>query len=77
MATVSDALAGTTEDILVTREPLTPAQLAWRRFRRHKMAMFGLILLAALIVYVIGGAFVFPEKFANFVNTGIKLLGPS
>ena len=77
MATASDALPGITEDTLATREPFTPTQLAWRRFRRHKMAMFGLILLALLIVYVVGGAFVFPEKFANFVDTGIKLQGPS
>ena len=77
MATASGALPAIAEDTLATREPLTPTQLAWRRFRRHKMAMFGLILLALLIVYVVGGAFVFPEKFANFVDTGIKLQGPS
>jgi peptide/nickel transport system permease protein len=80
MATVSDALAGTAEDILVTREPLTPAQLAWRRFRRHKMAMFGLFLLVLLIVYAVGGAFVFTEAYANTTDrtlTGGLLHGPS
>jgi len=77
MATASDALPGIAEETLATREPLTPTQLAWRRFRRHKMAMFGLGLIVLLIVYVVGGAFVFPEKFANYVNTGIKLQGPS
>jgi peptide/nickel transport system permease protein len=77
MATTSEALPGTTEDTLATREPLTPTQLAWRRFRRHKMAMFGLGLIVLLTVYVVGGAFVFPEKFANYVNTGIKLQAPS
>ncbi len=80
MATVSDALAGTAEDILVTREPLTPAQLAWRRFRRHKMAMFGLFLLVLLIVYAVGGAFVFTETYANTTDrtlTGGLLHGPS
>jgi peptide/nickel transport system permease protein len=77
MATTSEALPGITEDTLATREPLTPTQLAWRRFRRHRMAMFGLGLIVLLIVYVVGGAFVFPEKFANYVNTGIKLQAPS
>jgi peptide/nickel transport system permease protein len=77
MATDSNILPGTVEDTLATREPLTPTQLAWRRFRRHKMAMFGLGLIALLTVYVVGGAFVFPEKFANYVNTGIKLQAPS
>jgi peptide/nickel transport system permease protein len=77
MAIDSNILPGTAEDTLATREPLTPTQLAWRRFRRHKMAMFGLGLIVLLIVYVVGGAFVFPEKFANYVNTGIKLQAPS
>lgn len=76
MATASEALSATHEETL-TKQPLTPAQLAWRRFRRHKMAMFGLLLLILLIVYVVGGSFVFTEKYANFVNTGIKLRGPS
>jgi peptide/nickel transport system permease protein len=76
MATVTDALSPTAEETL-TKEPLTPTQLAWRRFRRHKMAMFGLVLLAALIIYVVGGAFVLSEEFANFNDVGIKLQAPS
>ncbi|MGZ6317101.1 MAG: hypothetical protein ACXWNQ_07555, partial [Anaerolineales bacterium] len=24
-----------------TKEPLTPGQLVWRRFRKHRMAMIG------------------------------------
>jgi len=76
MATVTDVFSPTAEETL-TKEPLTPTQLAWRRFRRHKMAMFGLVLLAALIVYVVGGAFVFSEQFANFNDVGIKLHSPS
>ena len=76
MATASEALSAIHEETL-TKQPLTPTQLAWRRFRRHKMAMFGLLLLILLIVYVVGGSFVFAEKYANFVNTGIKLQGPS
>jgi peptide/nickel transport system permease protein len=80
MATVSEALPGITEETLATREPLTPAQLAWRRFRRHKMAMFGLFLLVLLIVYAVGGAFVFSEEYANTTDralTGGLLHGPS
>lgn len=77
MAPISEALPAIPEETLATREPLTPAQLAWRRFRRHKMALFGLVLLVALIVYVVGGAFVFSEEFANFNDTSIKLQPPS
>ncbi len=32
-------------------------QLTWRRFRRHKMAIFGAIVLILLVVYSIIGAF--------------------
>lgn len=37
-------------------EPRSPLQLAWRRFRKHKMAMVGVGILFLLILYVtIGG----------------------
>lgn len=74
---MSDSTLVQTEDTLLTREPLTPTQLAWRRFRRHKMAMFGLGLLVALILYVIGGSFVFSEAYANYNDVTIKLQAPS
>jgi len=80
MATASEALPRIAEEAIATREPLTPTQLAWRRFRRHKMAMFGLFLLALLIVYAVGGAFVFTEAYANTTDrtlTGGLLHGPS
>ncbi len=41
--------------------PLTIWQLTWRRFRRHKMAMFGSVMLALLLLYAIGGAFLLSE----------------
>ena len=77
MATISDALAPTIEETLATREPLTPAQLAWRRFRRHKMAMLGLILLGVVIVYVVGGSFVLTEEYANYNDLNLILDAPS
>ncbi len=77
MATVEESTSPTDLDILATREPLTPTQLAWRRFRRHKMAMFGLGLFILLIVYVVGGAFVFSEEYANYNDVTIKLQAPS
>jgi len=41
------------------------------------MAMFGLFLLAALILYVVIGSFVFSEEHANHTDTSIRLQGPS
>jgi peptide/nickel transport system permease protein len=65
-----------TEDIL-EYQPLSPTRLAWLRFRRHRMAIFGLFLLAALVAYVLAGTFVFSEKYANYNETSIRLQPPS
>lgn len=57
--------------------PLTLWQMAWRRFRRHKMAMLGVVILALLLVYSFGGVLVFSEAAANATDTGIRLSAPS
>ncbi len=57
--------------------PLTLGEMAWRRFRRHKMAMFGGVTLILLFVYSFGGGLIFSEQAANFTNTGIRLNPPS
>lgn len=57
--------------------PLSLSQLAWRRFRRHKMAMFGAAMLFILFLYSFGGAFLVSESFANFTNTSLRLNPPS
>ncbi len=57
--------------------PLSLGQLAWRRFRRHKMAMFGALILILLVVYSFGGAFILPESYANFAATPLRLTPPS
>jgi peptide/nickel transport system permease protein len=61
----------------IERPPLTPAQLAWRRFRRHKMAMIGAGVLIAVILYVTAGAFLYSEADANYTDLSIKLSSPS
>src|SRR5512143_2818850 len=57
--------------------PLSLRQLAWRRFRRHKMAMFGSIMLIVLILWSLGGALFYTEKYANFNDTSLRLAAPS
>ncbi len=57
--------------------PFSLGQLVWRRFRRHKMAMFGAVLMILLFIYSIGGAFGFPESYANFADTSLRLSPPS
>jgi peptide/nickel transport system permease protein len=71
-------------------QPLTPTQLAWRRFRRHRMAMFGLLVLILLSFYAsVGGilwsrgycaplrATVSGEAWANCNDTSKRLQPPS
>ncbi|MCA9970267.1 MAG: ABC transporter permease [Anaerolineales bacterium] len=57
--------------------PLTLGQMAWRRFRRHKMAMAGVVILVLLLVYSFGGVLLYSEADANATNTGIRLNPPS
>jgi peptide/nickel transport system permease protein len=63
------------EEILT--EALTPRQMMWMRFKRHKMAVLGLIVLFLLVLYSFGGAFIYPEAEANFTNTKLRLTSPS
>ena len=58
-------------------EALTPGQLVRMRFMRHKMAVFGLIVLFLLIAYSFGGALIYTEAEANFTETQIRLNAPS
>jgi peptide/nickel transport system permease protein len=57
--------------------PLSLGQLVWLRFRRHKMAMFGAVVMIILILYTIVGVLVFPESYANFNDTTLRLSPPS
>jgi len=57
--------------------PLTLRQLTWRRFRRHKMAIFGTIVLALLFAYCFGGTLFMTEADANAVETAARLQPPS
>ncbi len=57
--------------------PLTLGQMAWRRFRRHKMALAGTVIIILLFVYAFGGALIYSEAEANFTDTGLRLTGPT
>jgi len=57
--------------------PLSLKQLTWRRFKRHKMAVAGLVVLALLILYAFGGALFVSEQYANYNDTRLSLGAPS
>jgi peptide/nickel transport system permease protein len=56
---------------------LSLSDLTWRRFKRHKMAIVGLVVLILLVIYSFGGALFVTEKYANFTNTKERLQAPS
>ncbi len=58
-------------------EPLTPGQLVWKRFKRHKMAVFGAIMLVVLILYCTVGTIFFTEAKSNYTDTTMRLMPPS
>lgn len=57
--------------------PLSPGQLAWRRFKRHKMAMGGSVGLILVFLFIIVGSFLYSEKDANHVDVVHRLTPPS
>ena len=87
--TVSTALPQETVAKPSTAAPLSPWRLGVRRFRRHRMAMFGLLLLVLLSLYItVGGFFshgyctpirqnVSGEAWANCNDTSLRLRPPS
>lgn len=73
MAQTAVKTSGSTLEI----PPLSLQKMVWLRFRRHKMAMFGVVTMILLIVYCFGGALFFPEKDANQTDTSARLSAPS
>ena len=57
--------------------PQTPLQRVVRRFVKHKAAMFGLVIVIFVVLYVVIGSFVFSETFANRNETSDQLLAPT
>lgn len=57
--------------------PLSLGQLTWRRFRRHRMAIFGAVVLFLIVIYAFGGMLIFSEADANRTETGIRLQSPT
>jgi len=74
--TTSPPIANLNPDELES-PPLSLGQLTWRRFRRHKMAIFGAVTLILMILYAFGGTIFFSEDNANFIDTGARLQAPS
>jgi peptide/nickel transport system permease protein len=56
---------------------LTPGQLAWRRFRKHRLAVIGAVGISLLLLFIIVGSIVVPETGANNIDLYHRLTGPT
>jgi peptide/nickel transport system permease protein len=61
----------------VEKEQYSFLKLVWLRFRRHKMALTGVIILFSLILFVVFGTLYATEAESNLTDTNIRLLSPS
>src|SRR5512143_4012088 len=59
------------------RQALTPGQLVWRRFRKHRMALMGGIGVIFMLVFIIGGSIIIPESAANSTDLVARLSPPT
>ena len=70
------AVVSLTPDELET-PPMSLGQLTWRRFRRHRMAIFGSVVTILMLLFAFGGMLVFSEADSNRTETGARLQPPS
>lgn len=56
---------------------LTPGQLIWRRFKKNRMAVYGMFGFAILILFIIVGSILVSEEQANAVDLQARLGAPT
>jgi len=60
----------------IEKPQLSYSQLVWMRFKRHKMAVVGMVLLILMILYSTLGASFTTESYSNVTDTSIRLSPP-
>ncbi len=68
--------ASATAELSARRPVVSPATEAWRRFRRHKMAVLSLVVLALMVLLVVFGP-LFWRVPINDIDFTARLAGPS
>jgi len=76
MATTEARLTATTVKANMLRPPRSLWSDAWYQFRRHQLAMAGLIVLSFLIIATLVGPYVWPTKM-DAIDFAQSLQGPS
>ena len=70
------AAALTADPALTRRPPTSLGAEAWRRFRRHRLALFGGAVLVVMVIAVLAGPFVYRVPIDE-IDFKAKLKGPS
>jgi peptide/nickel transport system permease protein len=65
------------QDAEAIGKSLTLRQLVWRRFRRHRMALLGAVGIIGLLIVIVVGGILVPEKQANSSDLRHRLTGPT
>jgi len=68
--------ASATADTASRQRHVSPAREAWRRFRRHKLAVAGLVVLLVMVLLVVFGP-MFWKVAINDIDFTARLKGPS
>ncbi|MBF6605599.1 MAG: ABC transporter permease [Chloroflexi bacterium] len=63
------------EDYEVNLVSLNQWQIAWRRFKRHRLAVFGAVLFLSICVIAIVGPFILPYDFQKIPTPQLKCAG--
>ena len=66
-----------TSDTTTISSVLTPQQLIWRRFRKHRLAIWGIVGFTLLLIFIIVGSILISDKKANEVDLKSRLSPPS
>lgn len=56
---------------------LTPSQVIWKRFRRHRMAVLGMIGFSLIVLFIIVGSIYVSVEEANAVDLQSRLTSPN
>ena len=71
MATIAQPVQAQWDDEVLVEEHVSNARLVFRRLRRHKLAMFGIVVLAFFLAISFGASFLAPYDFdsIDLLNT--------
>jgi peptide/nickel transport system permease protein len=73
---LASPLADETGTSKVLARPFSPLGDAWRRYRRHRLALFSLILISLMVLAILLGPLVWTVAI-NDIDFGARLQGPS